>query len=278
MSHETEHKVTTPQDKSAHEIREHFNEKENPRSAKWGRGKQVGVAATILTALAVGSGITMNALSGETKETPEPGTQPTVEAPVVPGENPTQPVETETPAPIETEPTTSIDLEPIPADASPEEIAQASTDMWNDWVFTGATEDTVVETNNSWFAYEGEYESFLQETANKNAEPFVETYFAPDWENNQALVRYYDVTVGANKNYLEVALHRINNDKPLISVSTEVSNVFEVPAPEGQRIIQYNISGEFTNSEVEYRGGLIKDIFDISDGTARLVGTETVIE
>ena len=218
------------------------------------------------------------ACGGDSSETPTSTSAPTVEAPVVPGENPTQPVETETPAPVETEPTTSIDLEPIPADAPPEEIAQASTDMWNDWVFTGATEDTVVETNNSWFAYEGEYESFLQETANKNAEPFVETYFAPDRENNQALVHYYDIAVEANKDYLEVALNRINNDKPLIDVSVEISNVFEVPAPEGQRTIQFNIDGEFTNSEVEYRGGLIKRTFDISDGTARMIGNETVVD
>ena len=129
MSHETEHKVTTPQDKSAHEIREQFNEKENPRSAKWGRGKQVGVAATILTALAVGSGLTMNALSGESKEAPEPGTRPTVEAPVVPGETPA-PVETSEPAPtseptVETEPTVG-NLEFRESDLTPEVLASLS--------------------------------------------------------------------------------------------------------------------------------------------------------
>ena len=130
MSHETEHrKATTPNDLTAHDIREQFNEKENPRSAKWGRGKQVGVAATILTALAVGSGLTMNALSGESKEAPEPGTQPTVEAPVVPGETPA-PVETSEPAPtseptVETEPTVG-NLEFRESDLTPEVLASLS--------------------------------------------------------------------------------------------------------------------------------------------------------
>ena len=270
MTQNSEHQPSTPDTLSIYE-----------KKSESGRKRQMAVMGGILASLAtvgtVGACVASNSVGNKAEATPEPS----VEAPVVPGEaeatTTIEPTESTDPTPVETEVSGEIvfDVEPIPADLPAEELAVASDKLWLNWSMSGATGETINATNQGWLEYnDGGLESYISDTAQHNAEPFVEAYFPADWESNQELVDYYQGVIEANQNYIEVALTRTSRGEPLIEVSTSVSDVAELPAPAGERIIEYRVDGVMENSDSEYRGGIVKETYDISDGYARLIAKD----
>jgi len=280
MTQNTEHQPkTTIETPSTHETRSAvFPEAKEPK----GRKRQMAIMGGLVVGLASVGGLGAYLASSSESNTPEPAPEPSVEAPVVPGEVDATPsveaTESTDPTPTETEVTGEIifDVEPIPADLPAEELAAASNGLWETWSMSGATDETISATDQGWLEYnDGGLESYISEVAQRNAEPFVEAYFPTDWESNQDLVDYYQGVVDANQGYIESALSRINKGEPLIKVTSYVSEVVELPAPEGQRILEFRIDGVRENSTSEYRGGVVNETFDISDGTARLIAQES---
>lgn len=278
MSHETEHRTDsityTP---STDETRQTVFPEKVRRLDRLNRGGQWAIGG-VIASLAIAGGFLGGKALSEKNEAPNSVPKPTAEAPVTPGPIESEaPVETTEPSPAETEPSTSNELQPIPADLSVEELAKASSNLYLDWVLANATDETVEEAYDKWHTTSDiSVEEFTHNVAQLNADRYSSVLFSNTWSENPDLVEYYDNTLNSNATLIEVALQRHVAGEPLVKISTSISNITELDAPEGQRIIRYDIDGEYENSDQEYIDGTVIETFDISDGTARLIQIDSI--
>lgn len=212
-----------------------------------------------------------------TEATPEAeATSPTPETPSVsptdiPSEEPTETVEVEV---------TTESLR-IPADLPAEELAQASSDLWQAWAQAGTDADSVATMQDRlyeiWHDYNGDYDVILDAVARENAGLYTTALLADNWADDPNMVRFYEDTVAANAHSIEVSQKRFVTNEPLIEVTTIVSDVVELDAHDGQRIIQFVLREEATNSDFVAPVGTVTRTFDITDGTARLIASSTAL-
>ena len=183
-----------------------------------------------------------------------------------------------TPSVSETTPEASIEVTSesllIPADLSVEQLAITSGKLWDEWVFAGATDETLAVTDRGFDDFNGTIDEYIAGLAQKNADLYSSAFLGENWQDDPSLVGFYNNTVEANKMYIEIGLKRYMNDEPMIKVVEHESDITELPAPEGQRIIQYTLSGKIENSTSQYIGGIVKRTFDISSGSALLIAYE----
>lgn len=236
MSHDLEPK-TTIETPSVEEARHAFTGKTSSLEKFKGK-RQVAFISGIAIGLAgLGFGA-QKIMSESVNNAPEPNTQPSVEAPVVPGE-PTAPSDPETQTPVEIAPETLR----LSADLPAEELARQSVDLVNDWMFAGATEETIEATAAEQIRLIQEegigFEQAFTYMAEENADYYTKAVMVDDWENNPEAVEFHQYMVDRNAKAIQVALTRHTNNEPLITWDVEVSDVQELERPEGKRSIQY---------------------------------------
>lgn len=288
MSHETEHRPGTRSEApTPAETREAVFPDKKSALDRLGRKGQF-IAGGAILATIIGGGIGAQKILGDSNESPVPTPKPTIDAPVTPGETatptttpaPTETVEpspTDIPTGIETEVPLS-DIEPVPADLPADELVKEMSERLEQWVFAGATEDSIAETQNKVLALMDEghqYEDALDLVAQENAKKYEDTLLAENWEENPLTVDYRDGIIEENTNLMGVVLGQQTRGEEFIYREIEFSEFEEITDPtlvkEGQRLIHFVKSVTPRNSTSEPRKVLMAQVFDVSDGTARLV-------
>jgi len=236
------------------------------------RGRNRVIASGVTAAFAVAA---FAGCSPSEATPPKPTT--THSAEVTPSANPTTPSETTSPTPEET---TSPEAEVSPeslrlsADLSPQELAEGSITLWTDWIFAGANKNDVQATTEGWFNHtEGGLDEYVGSVAQKNADLYTAALLADSWESDSEMVAFRDNAIKVNSDFIKSVIKRSVENKPLVEMQNTITEVEEGSAPDGQRIINFKLHQDFENSDanqpsdqqVSYR-------FDITDGTARLVG------
>lgn len=268
-----------------HQFGRIMREKEKAGRKGW-IGKALGSAAGI--AVAAAGVVGYNMVSND-NEAPEPTTEPGASAPAVPGpvetsEPTAAPVETAEPSPSDLPtaetPETITTIEPVPADLPAQELVEAASALVQEWIFAGATEDSIEATRAERLDILGEggvtAEEAVRIIAERNAEQYTDTILGSDWQNNAWAVEYREYLISSNVRAIQSALTRFVNGEPLQYQTTESSDFSELEAPDGQRIVSYQQTTTIHNGEHEPSTSIYVHTFDIlDDGTVRLVNQET---
>ena len=200
------------------------------------------------------------------------------------------------------------DLEPVyegspeqyrlSADLSAEELVQGSADIIEAWTEADSTGESVKQAYENWLEVGGDPDEYVQSLAEENAEYYSQILFPDNWQDNEYLVRDYEYIRDGNKQAITANLSRMakgdgdilwDGKNPQVRdvkeyfEKSDVDTWYGIPqeywdmvARGEARIIRSYVDYERHNVDgvagvtdnYSYRS---VDIFDISDGTARLV-------
>lgn len=192
-------------------------------------------------------------------------------------------VSTEAPAPVETteapqtpEATPSATPESLrlSAELPADQLVEGSMELWSDWIFAGATEDTAQATYDDWMGYfNGGLEDYKNEVAQKSGDFYAAALLPDNWQDDPYASAIYNNTVNNNKEMLSTVINRKENNQPLIDHSFTVSNVVENDhTSDGARIVEFDLNEQYVNNETtpeQSSHGLFRYTV-AEDGTARL--------
>jgi len=281
MTQNTEHQPSAPDTLSIYE-----------KKSESGRKRQMAVMGGILASLATVGTVGACVASNSGSSTPEVTPKPSVEAPVVPGEveatptvEPTTEVGSEDPtnipeeSPVEIE-GSSAEL-PAPetlrlsAELPPEDLVQRTYELWSDWVFAGATEESAASTVEAYYAFnDGTIDDFKEDLAKKNADYYSVALLPDNWQEDPFAVKTYDDTFTSNEDFIGTVLSRDANGEPLIEHDFTITNVDQIGNGSGEDIlIDFDVDSEYENNtttpSTSQSATFRYKVAD--DGTARLV-------
>lgn len=291
MSHDTEptRKINVPTP-DAMDVKDVVHPEKTARTDRYGRGKQIGVVATIAGVLAAGGG---GFIAYESQHKAPEDNNPNAVGPIVPGstesatpntvvtpsvspsENPTSPtyVPGQTPESTPSQ-EASLTTESLRLDAAlpAKDLAQEEMNLTTEWSLAGATDGTIGKTMDDYYAFTGAAQDFPQAEATKNAELFTTALFPDNWQSNPDMVAYRQRLIDTNATNIQTNMKRELQHQPLWSIKETVVSAQELQGSNGQRTIKYtseaNTVNDTSSSTVtaEYT-----ETYDISDGTARLI-------
>ena len=295
MSNETEPRIIVPTDVSEQEARQVVYP-ESQKSKK-GRGTMAGVILGGLGVIGVGGGVFM-ATQGD--KAPELSPTPTAEAPVTPGGTPVateptvEPSPTDLPSSSETLP--GVEQSALSAELDTNSLAEKSGDLLMvDWRFASATEADAETLKDGWYSWDGSIDSYLDSVAEENAKHYEDLLLPVDWESKPSAVDIRSKAKDSNVRMLGTTLQRTSGEttKPLMDLDISYSGVEEFSSAESipttdrseipdeltgmldrgeARIISYIATPEWENNdEADATPYRFVTVFDITDGTARLI-------
>lgn len=203
------------------------------------------------------------------------------------GENtPPAPAETTTTQEQEKIPIeTNFDVETISAELPADQLIDAALNRQNDWVFQGATSETVpdnqAQVDNLYLndpSYNEDYDAVLRAVADANGQKYAETVFKTDWQNDPALVDYYNDKVAANAETMNTNIARFKRGEAYVEQVSQIGAVVELEAEENQRIVKFDVQDTLINSNNVPVTSTGTYTFDISDGTARIAAVSYDIQ
>jgi len=288
MTQNTEHQPkTTIETPSTHETRSAvFPEAKEPK----GRKRQMAIMGGLVVGLASAGGLGAYLATSSESNTPTP--EPSVEAPVVPGESeatptaePTTEVGSEDPTNIPEE-ETPIEAEgpsaelPAPetlrlsAELPPEELVQDTYALWTDWMFADATKDTIEATKQARYDANIDLEEFKSITAQENADYYSKALLPDNWQEDPFATQTYNDAVSGNMDFIGSALSRITSGDPVIEHDFNITNVHQIEGGSDENIlIDFDVDSEYINNTTTPSTSLSATFrYKVAtDGTARLV-------
>lgn len=288
----TSTEVPTP---NAHELRGMVHpERKGDKSVS--RAKQMGVMGVILATIGAAGFGGMKYAESKANNSPEPSPEPTVSAPVVPGEATPTPTET---TPVEEEPSadpTNTEVEnpgemdrealieslKIPVGLSPTETAEAYMSLSNKWLMADATEEEIDKTIQDFYEYNSDgsadLDGFIEQKALENADIYSEALFIKGWENSPNLVKVYNHLVYGNQQNIATNMKNRTDGMDLFYLENTISNAQDSSVDSNNLTsFSFDLTQEFINSSNERTvEGFVNLDFDTSTGKSLLSNHSSV--